>query len=128
MTGSECLISGAATIPVSQSHGVDGEESQLAEAAGTITSITPHGAGWLTHGAGCITHGAGWLLHGVGWLSQPAIDAVQVGSHVATDAHLFVAAILQPSRCRSRSIQRPAETGLKVTRVHIVATNASRTQ
>jgi len=35
---------------------------------------------------------------------------------------------LQPSRCSSLSIQRPAETGLNVTSVHSVAINASRTQ
>ena len=53
---------------------------------------------------------------------------MQVGSHELTDAQQSLAGALQASLCSSRSIHRPAETGLKVTRVHIVATSARRTQ
>ena len=49
-------------------------------------------------------------------------------SHERMGSQQLIAVILQASRCKSRSIQRPAETGLKVTSVHIVATIASRTQ
>jgi len=49
-------------------------------------------------------------------------------SHEMMGSQQSIAVVLQASRCKSRSIQRPAETGLKVTSVHIVATIASRTQ
>ncbi len=52
----------------------------------------------------------------------------QLDSQETMGSQQSATVVLQASRCRRRSIQRPAETGLKVTSVHIVATNASRTQ
>jgi len=70
---------------------------------------------------------------GAAWAQGAAGTTKQLGSQETTGSHETVASqqsgtTLQASRCSSRSIHRPAETGLKVTSVHIVATIASRTQ